>query len=119
MAAVTHDLVLAMFESRFDVWSANEVLEEMLARAHVPTGGPYKKEALLKLADTLESARPNDRVDGIVSSLRHASAQAESGGGSQKQAPAADKVDKNDKASASPSEKSDKSDSPASSPAKK
>lgn len=72
MASMAHDSVLAMFESRFDAWSARAVLEETLAGARVSAVDAYSGAELVKLAQSLEEHRPNDRVEEIVAYLKEA-----------------------------------------------
>lgn len=72
MAGVKHDSVLAMFESRFDAWSAQAVLEETLEAAKVAAVDAYSGAELVQLADSLQQRRADDRVEEVVAYLKQA-----------------------------------------------
>lgn len=72
MGSMKHDSVLAMFESRFDAWSAQAVLEETLLAASVAARDTYSGADLVKLADSLAAGRANDRVEQVVAYLKQA-----------------------------------------------
>lgn len=72
MGSVKHESVLAMFESRFDAWSAQAVLAETLDAAKVAADAAYSGADVVKLADTLEARRADDRVEEIVAYLKEA-----------------------------------------------
>lgn len=64
----THELLLAILETRYDYYSARVILNEALQAANLTEKKSYAPEEIGSLSDAL--GRIGDRIDGVIAKLK-------------------------------------------------